>query len=160
MPWIFSKKQIFYLRIIGIIGTLFCMTAIFLFSAQDGEKSGALSGGLLHMLLQFFLPQATPAEYEWLSFFIRKCAHFSIYTATSIFLSILAVTFPLSLVKKLIFVLMAGFLYAVSDEIHQLFIPGRAGSFKDVLIDTCGVLVGMSVTFLCFYFVQKKKNKT
>jgi len=32
-------------------------------------------------------------------------------------------------------------LYAVSDEVHQLFIPGRGGQFKDVIIDSAGVLV-------------------
>ena len=39
--------------------------------------------------------------------------------------------------------LLIGFLYAVSDEIHQHFVPGRAMQARDVLIDTAGVLLGI-----------------
>ena len=38
---------------------------------------------------------------------------------------------------------LTGVLYAVSDEIHQTFVPGRAGQIRDVLIDSCGVLAGI-----------------
>jgi VanZ family protein len=34
------------------------------------------------------------------------------------------------------------FLYAMTDEFHQLFTPGRTASFSDVLIDTCGAMLG------------------
>jgi VanZ family protein len=36
-----------------------------------------------------------------------------------------------------------GVLYAVSDEIHQSFVPGRMGSPVDVGIDAVGVVVGV-----------------
>ena len=48
--------------------------------------------------------------------------------------------------------LSVGFLYAVSDEVHQIFVPGRAGQLRDVLIDTTGVLLGI---FLCSLFFKK-----
>ena len=32
-------------------------------------------------------------------------------------------------------------LYAATDEIHQLFVPGRAGRFSDVCIDTLGAVI-------------------
>ena len=35
--------------------------------------------------------------------------------------------------------------YAVSDEIHQIFVPGRLGSPLDVLIDVAGVAVGIAL---------------
>ena len=38
-----------------------------------------------------------------------------------------------------------GALYAVSDEIHQTFVPGRAGSPVDVGIDTLGIVCGVAV---------------
>jgi VanZ family protein len=34
-------------------------------------------------------------------------------------------------------------LYAISDELHQLFVPGRSASLKDVLIDTLAALIGV-----------------
>lgn len=36
-----------------------------------------------------------------------------------------------------------GVLYAISDEVHQFFVPGRVGSPMDVAIDSIGVAVGM-----------------
>lgn len=38
---------------------------------------------------------------------------------------------------------LAGITYAVSDEIHQSFVPGRLGSPVDVAIDAAGVAVGV-----------------
>ena len=41
--------------------------------------------------------------------------------------------------------LAAGIAYAVSDEVHQLFVEGRRGSPVDVLIDAVGVAAGVIV---------------
>ena len=48
------------------------------------------------------------------------------------------------------------FIYALSDEFHQLFVPGRSGSLIDVLIDLCGASIGI---FLYHQLIQKwRKN--
>jgi hypothetical protein len=39
--------------------------------------------------------------------------------------------------------LALGIAYAVSDELHQHFVPGRLGSPLDVLVDAVGVAVGV-----------------
>ena len=36
-------------------------------------------------------------------------------------------------------------LYAISDEVHQLFVPGRSGQFKDVFLDSGGAIVGAAL---------------
>ena len=36
-------------------------------------------------------------------------------------------------------------LYAISDGVHQLFVPGRGGQVKDVLIDSAGTISGILV---------------
>ena len=38
-----------------------------------------------------------------------------------------------------------GIAYAVTDEVHQAFVPGRHGAVLDVLVDAVGVLVGVYV---------------
>lgn len=38
-------------------------------------------------------------------------------------------------------------LYAISDEFHQLFVPGRGGQIRDVLIDSTGAIVGVAICF-------------
>jgi VanZ family protein len=39
--------------------------------------------------------------------------------------------------------LFAGVAYAISDEVHQHFVPGRQAAVRDVLVDTAGVAVGV-----------------
>ena len=50
--------------------------------------------------------------------------------------------------KAYIYSLVIVFGYACSDEFHQLFVEGRSGQFKDVLIDTSGGVFGGILTFL------------
>jgi len=49
------------------------------------------------------------------------------------------------------------FLYAASDEFHQSFVPTRSASFKDVLIDTIGIVV-FYIVIVTLNFVIKQKN--
>jgi len=39
-------------------------------------------------------------------------------------------------------------LFAISDEVHQLFVPGRGGQVSDVLIDSAGASVGLGIYLL------------
>ena len=50
-------------------------------------------------------------------------------------------------------------LYAASDELHQLFIPGRSGEVRDVLIDTSGGAVGAMIYIGIYMLAQKVKNR-
>ena len=43
---------------------------------------------------------------------------------------------------------MLSFLYACSDEFHQFFIAGRSAQFTDVMIDTCGALIGQTLSHI------------
>ena len=51
-------------------------------------------------------------------------------------------------------------LYAITDEIHQLFVPGRSGRIFDVGVDAVGSLVGVAVftIFLQLFAYFRKKN--
>ena len=50
--------------------------------------------------------------------------------------------------KRIGFAFLICLLYAASDEFHQTFIPGRGGQVKDVIIDSCGALVGIGLRFM------------
>lgn len=39
--------------------------------------------------------------------------------------------------------LFYSFLYALTDELHQRFVPGRSGELRDVFIDTSGAFTGL-----------------
>jgi VanZ family protein len=47
--------------------------------------------------------------------------------------------------RGFIFSLVFCVLYAISDEVHQLFVPGRGAQVTDVMIDSFGAFVGIGV---------------
>jgi VanZ family protein len=87
------------------------------------------------------------------NFIVRKCAHFSEYFIFYLFLYNSYID-NFSKKKALILSLASVFFYACTDEFHQLFVPGREGRFRDVLIDTAGGALSM---VLCYIFVPHKK---
>ena len=53
--------------------------------------------------------------------------------------------------------ILLSFLYAITDEIHQIFVPGRSAQFRDVLIDTLGASFGATITYLTIKLFIKIK---
>jgi VanZ family protein len=47
--------------------------------------------------------------------------------------------------RRILIALGVCMLYAASDEVHQIFIPGRGAQVKDVLIDSAGAFVGIGI---------------
>ncbi|MGE5627611.1 MAG: VanZ family protein [Solirubrobacterales bacterium] len=88
------------------------------------------------------------------NFAVRKTAHFLEYFMLCVF-AFNAVYEERNLKRTVIISIIIVFLYACSDEFHQLFIPGRASRFTDVIIDT----TGGSIASLTLYFRQIKKLK-
>jgi len=79
----------------------------------------------------------TGLEYD---FILRKIAHVTEYFVLTLLLyRAIKETFKLSAVKLFIYPALLSFLYAMSDELHQLFIAQRKCSALDVLIDTIGI---------------------
>ena len=64
-------------------------------------------------------------------------------------------TYNLKLKTKLLSALTISLLYAISDEIHQLFVPGRAGQIRDVLIDFSGSLTGVIFALIFITILSK-----
>ena len=57
---------------------------------------------------------------------------------------------------KIIISISIGGVYAIIDEIHQYFIPGRSSMITDVGIDTLGVITGV-IIYLCALKIIKEK---
>lgn len=86
-----------------------------------------------------------------LNFIVRKSAHAIEYLILSILLLLALSTFKLSIKSINIYVLSIILLYGLSDEFHQLFVPGRNGRLEDVAIDFIGGLIGLII----YYAVRK-----
>jgi VanZ family protein len=78
---------------------------------------------------------------------VRKTAHLTEYLILGL---LLFNGFFLSKKIRLAFygALTTGILYAVSDEVHQLFVPGRTCRLTDVMIDTAGISLGILIVML------------
>jgi VanZ family protein len=93
-----------------------------------------------------------------LVFPVRKAAHMTEFTV--FYCSLLLTFYAWKLSGKKVFLLSLGitFLYACSDELHQLFVSGRACRFTDVCIDCA---IGVIVTIvMCVKLSRVNKKVT
>lgn len=78
---------------------------------------------------------------------VRKSAHFTEYLVLGILL-FNGFFSGKAMLKAVAYSLVAGICYAVSDEFHQYFVPGRTMRAFDVMIDGLGVFFGAGLMFL------------
>jgi len=93
---------------------------------------------ILWMSLIFFFssrPDLPSNQIQILDFIFKKSAHMIEFAILTFLLS-RAFKF-----KKLDLSFLLALSYAFTDEIHQLFVPGRGGKLSDVLIDFAGIII-------------------
>lgn len=90
---------------------------------------------------------------------LRKNAHVFEYLVLSIVVSTLLFSLNLKGKSAIIYIMFICLFYAVTDEFHQQFIPGRSALISDVLIDFGGSIIGILIFYL-FYYTAYKKLKT
>lgn len=126
--------------------TVIIMIFIFVQSALPADLSQRESGMIVSFLSKFMW-----TDLEMLSFGVRKCAHFTEYTLLGWSIALTAADYlerlraegrDVTSGAQFIAPWLIGTAYAVTDEIHQYFVPGRSCEVRDVVIDSCGVLVG------------------
>ena len=150
-----------------LILTLGVMGAIFYFSAQNATESSSMSMGFIRRLLHKSLVEVMSVESavmieEGIETIVRKGAHFFIYTCLG-FCSAMTLYYIGKVNKKrTLFITALAFciFYASTDEMHQLFVAGRSGEIRDVLIDSAGSATGILSSMLVRKIggVLKKKS--
>lgn len=116
---------------------LLWMFLIFLMSSFDATESANQSNFIVNIITNIFKIE----NIEVLSFIIRKLAHFTEYLILG-FLTINMLN-KNDISKKYLISILICLIYATSDEIHQIFVPGRACQIRDVLIDSIGSITGV-----------------
>lgn len=129
------------------IPSFIVMILIFMFSSQTSHQSSNLSSTFMIFIQNnLHIPLS--------ELFIRKLAHVSEYALLTYTLYYgfkhTGTQYPI------LSTLLISFLYACSDEFHQLFISGRSGQWLDVLIDTCGSLFTSILVFTYNKLLNKK----
>lgn len=138
--------------------------AIFMFSHQPARESTMASDSVSRIILnlagQFGIIDLSEADITGICLAIatpvRKSAHMAEFAALN-----LSLVFALWSGGKrgralLETAFVMAFVYACSDEFHQLFIPGRAGLAADVLVDS----VGMVIATFGMHFYWKNRKET
>jgi len=130
-------------KVVSWIAVILWMAVVFSLSAQPAASSNQLSKGVTEIIVEM-IEKVTSINLEVndINHFVRKNAHFIAYLILGGFVSN-ALKYSGSGLNE---IFLAGLIcvgYAISDEIHQMFVPGRGPQIKDVFIDSCGAAVGI-----------------
>ena len=163
-----KKEKSLYVNILRIILIMLLLCTFFIifgFSSQNGEQSGGISRKISETILKVSsnYNKLEEEEKEIVLYrtesIIRKIAHFSIYTVVGFLLMGLLSTYKLRDKWRMIITIVIGILYAISDEFHQSFSPGRSPKVTDVYIDTLGIILGVLLVILIRMIYKKIKTK-
>ena len=164
------------LKIISTIFVLVWMITVFIFSSQDGTQTLNTSGAFIQVIDSTLnnvesnntnktdtvnTQDNNNKKYNYskeLQTFVRKNAHYFLYTVGGIILSVFFYAFLKNNKKIYAFAILTGMIYAMSDEFHQRFVAGRTSRITDVGIDTLGVITG-TILFMIFVNILIKSRK-
>ena len=140
-----------WLRVLLWVLLLLNMGVIFVMSSKTADSSTAASDAVIEKPMAVYetiRPEAAGDErvYWWFQFIVRKGAHVLEFAALCVWASGLLLAYGVRYACPL----SAGFtaLYAASDELHQLLVPGREGKVTDWLFDCLGALAGLLIVRL------------
>lgn len=108
------------------------MVTIFIFSHQPAKVSSNTSGNTIRFIMNY-VPIIKEFNYmqkeeivELLQPIVRKLAHLSIYVLGGVLLFTFANTYNIEEKNKIGISALIGIVYAITDELHQLFIPRKS----------------------------------
>lgn len=168
------KYKWIIITLLLVIGT---MMMIFIFSSQNVESSDGLSHAVTRVVLKIYdyfsakvpgwfeEPEVVESDYSFfedMNHYVRKVAHMTEYAILAIFLLLhfkaiadfrnRAIGIQWGLLDA-----CCCFLYACSDELHQMFVDGRGPAFKDVMIDMIGAVAG--IIFISLIILNRNRRK-
>ncbi len=145
-----SKQRKIYVSISWVL-VILCMLVIFSLSAQNGEESSDLSGSFVDSILAWLNIRVDEGV-------LRTCAHGLEFMGLSmLFFNAIYATWKKNITIIIAFVCTV--CYAVTDEIHQIFVPDRAFQISDIIVDSTGAMIGAVVSYLILKFIKYIQEK-
>lgn len=134
-------------KFISCTAVLLWMALIFYFSHQPANESNELSIGVTEVIVSAVEKVAPHSDFIVgnVNHFVRKNAHFFIFLVLGVLVMRSLRLSGIDRYKAGGLALFICILYAISDELHQLFVSGRGAQVRDVLIDSAGAFVGILV---------------
>lgn len=143
------------------------MVVIFSFSSKPSDESSQDSLFVGELVGRIFIPKFETWDKEEQKAFaeriehpVRKTAHATEYAILG-FLLFQTLKYRTDRGRKrtVFDAWILGTAYAATDEIHQIFVPGRAGMATDVMIDSGGVLTGVLLGILLYKVIKRKERE-
>lgn len=134
--------------------SVLCMGLIFWFSSRTADESMSQSDGMVAWL-RFLIPNETVRI-----LLVRKSAHCMEFAGLGMLFN--AAWYFTRQNKSYLPAILCTSLYAVTDEVHQLFVEGRSCELTDWGIDTFGGILGTVAFVVLFRIITgilKKKHK-
>ena len=143
--------------------TIMWICLIYSLSLQPAEESAETSSNFGKMIVSIIAPDYMD-EYEelplvtldYIDHILRKIAHFTEFLILGVLVSCSAC--QLGLKRRFLYSFLFCMAAASLDESIQLFVPGRAGMVRDVLLDSTGALLGVTVVWLFQRGERKRKG--
>ncbi|MHC1694228.1 MAG: VanZ family protein [Eubacteriales bacterium] len=150
-------KRLTVRQVCSIIALILWMGFIFFMSAQDGEDSTKTSNKAIEVIQEVTekLFPSSPTQPSLIHKYVRTLGHFTEYFVLGVIAAFTLHSYKVKPPYSLF--LSVGFcmLYALSDEIHQLFVAGRACELSDWLVDMAGAGLGILLYKLASYLKKK-----
>lgn len=161
------KKSGYKSRYLWLAAALLWMVVIFCFSSQKADESSEISGTLVYNIVEsvnqaahldwkeeMILEYASALEHP-----VRKAAHMTEYAVFACILLGNCMQYPILQKRRFLWAELCAASYAATDEFHQLFVEGRSGEVKDVIIDSTGALLGLLFAWIVISIWNRLKIK-
>ena len=135
---------------------IFISLQIFGFSSKTAEESSGTSEKIARQVIEVInnvkkIDDLKKEEiFHTVHFLIRKSAHFAEFALLTLFVFFLVQSYGLKKINCAAISLVYCLIFASTDEIHQLYVNGRSGQVRDVLIDFCGGIFSNVCIFMGF----------
>lgn len=147
-------------KYISVVLVILWAILIFMFSDQNRIESKAASAEVAGFLLTLFskiIPSANVAVPEGFIHLLRSLAHFILYLGLG-FLTFLMFT-CYKKAKAYYYAATTCFLFSLTDEFHQFFVPGRSAQLIDIIVDFAGAISGILIYTLFLKLIVKIRRK-
>lgn len=123
-------------KIISVILVLLWAILIFFLSNQTSDVSGNESKAIISSVMNV-------DNISFVDNIFRETMHFIEYFIFGMLIINCLIQYKVD--KKILSAIMIAFIYCVSDEIHQIFVPGRAFEYLDIFLDSSGAIFGIFI---------------
>lgn len=146
-------KKEFSKKLFKILLLVLWMALIFFMSSQVATTSSGLSSIFVEPIRPY-VPGFTEGI---LTTLVRKSAHIFLYFVLGVFVINFLKDYLHQKARLIGYSILFVFTYAVTDEIHQIFVPGRSSELRDVIIDTLAASLGVAIYYVITNLRTNKK---